>query len=442
MSILDLNYNNSSIVGNIVNRPDWARGIAGGQTWLDNASPRYEWTQIPDPTSEYENGAVGISGTAVLPGISAGDVPFVHPFGFDYEFYIAPDAQYNALLAPSNVAPAPGSDYDTAKNQANGRLGLSVPGVLGVETDQYLVPGDYRAQDGDRVAVLGRWIVDCGHSDFHSEIHPPLVHVWARPSPLHPTLRTESRIIGRPFLVSQEFGDGALREHLFNEVEKALTFQSLRVEAHPQIKPKPFEGVYLLSYTLRPPTPRQSPSDTLFVSYHFTIRGVPGQGGVAVQVVDGGSDSVNVIIVLNDVSYTPPSLPHKNDWSLSLDDLDRLNPDAASIYRDVIFGSLLLNPIGAGVLAQGILTDRFDAPLASSPHDNENVVSLVPVASLPNPTPVSTDNNQPFPIYGWVSVQWNILKDKEKEKEKEASKDRKDSKETAKEKENPKETAK
>jgi hypothetical protein len=407
MSILDLDNHNSSDVGkiaNIVKRPDWARGIAGGQTWLRNANPRYEWTQILDPTSEYDGDAVGISGTVVLPDISAKDVPFLHPFGFDYEFYIAPDAQYNSLLAPSNVAPAAGSGYDNAKNQANGRLGLSVPGVLGIEIDKHLVPPDYRVQEGDRVTIVGRWIVDCGHPDFHSEIHPPLLHVWARPSPSHPTQQTLTKIIARPYLVSQEFGDGALREHLFNEVEKAESFQSFHIEAHPQIKPKPFEGLHIISYTVRPPTPRQAhdPFSILYVSFHFTIR----QGGVAVQVINAGSDSVRVIIVLNDAGYTPPPLPQKNDWSISIEDLDQLNPDAASIYRDVLFASFLLNPIGAGVLARGILTDSYDIPLASSVHDSENVVSNVPVFNLPNPTPHSIDNNQPFPIYGWLNVQW------------------------------------
>src|SRR5438552_3555096 len=28
-------------------------------------------------------------------------------------------------------------------------------------------------QDGDRTAVYGHWIIDCGHPDFHSEVHPP-----------------------------------------------------------------------------------------------------------------------------------------------------------------------------------------------------------------------------------------------------------------------------
>src|SRR5206468_3950822 len=121
----------------------------------------------------------------------------------------------------------------------------------------------------------------------------------------------------------------------------------------------------------------------LYVSFHFTIR----QGGVAVQVINAGSDSVRVIIVLNEAGYTPPPLPQKNHLSISIEDLDRLNPDAASIYREVLLASLFVNPVGAAILARGILTDSYDMPLASSVHDSENVVSNVPVFNLPNPTP-------------------------------------------------------
>ena len=103
------------------------------------------------------------------------DVPFQHPFYNDWEFYIAPDQQYTSLLAPTNTGKDPNTGlivdatYNRVTTTAAAR-GLAVPqGVLGVETDQGLVPPEYRALDGDRVVVLGRWIVDCGHPEFHTE---------------------------------------------------------------------------------------------------------------------------------------------------------------------------------------------------------------------------------------------------------------------------------
>ena len=77
-----------------------------------------------------------------------------------------------------------------------------IPSLLGVEIDAGLVPAQFAdfkrggVEPGDRVAVFGRWIVDCGHQlpikdengqdrhpgikAFRTEIHPPLLMAAAR----------------------------------------------------------------------------------------------------------------------------------------------------------------------------------------------------------------------------------------------------------------------
>jgi hypothetical protein len=93
---------------------------------------------------------VGLTGWAVNATLSNGDVWFVHPFGFDFEFYIVPDPQYEVLLAASNTGVTPGtgakdSDYFAANDAAHS-IGLAAPkGVLGVETDQGLLPPSFRS---------------------------------------------------------------------------------------------------------------------------------------------------------------------------------------------------------------------------------------------------------------------------------------------------------
>ena len=83
------------------------------------------------------NPMVGVTGWVVDPALSQGDVWFVHPFGFDFEYYIVPDPQFESLLAASNTGVTPGTgkvdtDYSHANTTAH-NLGLAASkGVIGV----------------------------------------------------------------------------------------------------------------------------------------------------------------------------------------------------------------------------------------------------------------------------------------------------------------------
>ncbi len=67
----------------------------------------YEWAQVLAPADEYDNSTlVGSAGWVVAPEYSGVDVPFSHPFGFDWEFQIALDDDakgYPDLLSPANA---------------------------------------------------------------------------------------------------------------------------------------------------------------------------------------------------------------------------------------------------------------------------------------------------------------------------------------------------
>jgi hypothetical protein len=274
-----------------------------------------------------------------------------------------------------------------------------------------LVPPKYRSQDKDRVAVFGRWIVDTGHDDFHTESHPPLLLASARSTSPN---ATQSTVVGRPYLVSQEFADGALRQHLIKEIAKIPTFVpgipgSTRVEAHPQIKTIPFSGVQIMSYLVRPASPRPSPDHVLQVTYHFTVR-----SGVVVQVInDTGDDAIKVVIKMDDATYKPAPLPPRHDRDISLDELDKLKPGLGSTIKDVLVkvaltGAILGDPADSAlvyfILSQGIRTDLYDAPQAVSVHDTE--VTTVSAEKLGAGPHYSVDDSQPFPIYGSLDVQW------------------------------------
>ena len=104
-----------------------------------------------------------------------GDLPFTHPFG--------PDLWFNVKLDPAyaNLAQTLGTQEPTLPQ-----------GNLHVEIAQGVVPHEEGAtsvgdgflegfvpQEGDRVALYGHWIIDCGHADFHTEIHPIVLLAFA-----------------------------------------------------------------------------------------------------------------------------------------------------------------------------------------------------------------------------------------------------------------------
>jgi hypothetical protein len=83
--------------------PTWAKDVVGGGQFLSllNSTP-FEWTQILDPAAEYDASFVGLSGWVIVPDLSDEDNPFLHPFGFDWKFYFAPDSGSQWLAAPTN----------------------------------------------------------------------------------------------------------------------------------------------------------------------------------------------------------------------------------------------------------------------------------------------------------------------------------------------------
>ncbi|HLX97054.1 MAG TPA: hypothetical protein VKR62_00020 [Roseiarcus sp.] len=409
--------------------PNWSLSFTGDSTLGITSPPPWEWVSVYDQSAEKEgalnNPMVGLTGWVVIPDLpgvanpklSQGDVWFVHPFGFDFEYYIVPDPQYEDLLAASNTGVTPGtgaqdSDF-VAANKAAHDIGLDAPkGVLGVETDQGLVPPTFQnlIVNGARIATFGRWIVDCGHNDFHTEIHAPLMMAVATPSPSPRGARggsqmTSLQIMSRPYTVSQQFAEGNFIDHLLAEVAKVETTilgipLSWRVEAHPAIFTTPYEGRPFIKLLVQPPPIKINPvlpPPTLMVSYHFTHR-----AGVAVQVYNAGGGTVGIAIVLGDLH--PASLPPKHDLTVQWSQLGQKYSYVIDALQ--IADLLTLDILPAIILNRGILTDIYDSPSASSPLDNQNVAGPTSVDQIQSWAGLSQDDSQPFPIYGWLNVWW------------------------------------
>jgi hypothetical protein len=378
---------------------EWAKTICRGDTWLSGYNPAFEWMPVLSPDRELEDADVAASGIAVNAHKSQHDMWFTHPFGKDFNFDLATDPLYANLESPIFNIDLDPQGRDASICKARSQYGLDIHNVLHVEMESGFVPPDYEVQDGDRIALLGRWIVDCGHDDFGAEIHPPLLMLTARPSGAD---ATNMSIISRPFLVSQRFGDGALYEHLVKQLFRVypplLPFPLTdQVEARPDTPLKPFSGIKLFNVVIRPPSPRHDPKDQLLVSYQLSAR-----KGVEVKLYNAGDDAVGLAVVLNEIDYNVPDLPKKQNVNVSKKEITEERKDIG----DLIFhfqgaGSSLAQPFGAIVLEKGVNTDSFEMLAGTDPPPITTSVSQA------NGIRIQPDDSQPWPIRGHITVRWN-----------------------------------
>jgi len=93
----------------------------------------------------------------------------------DWELNLLPDPNYRHLLAANESQLNDRDGGDCKAKHAEYRLGNDandLRGALGIEGEQWYYPFGFRPEPGDRTVVRGSWIIDCGHPDWHTELHP------------------------------------------------------------------------------------------------------------------------------------------------------------------------------------------------------------------------------------------------------------------------------
>jgi hypothetical protein len=95
----------------------------------------------------------------------------------DWEINLLPDANYRSMLAADESQLVDGlgnSDCKTnyASEYRHGNQVGDLKGALGIEGEQWYYPLGFRPEPGDRAVARGAYIVDCGHPDWHTELHP------------------------------------------------------------------------------------------------------------------------------------------------------------------------------------------------------------------------------------------------------------------------------
>ncbi len=174
-----------------------------------------------------------VSGTVhnvVSPGEA--DIPIDHPFSADTTFDVQLDEPYWSLAreltaesegkpsahelhmeletgsfphqAPQREGPAEGEPWDLLEEEVTQRK------ERGESTDTLLqdaslgLESGYVPHGGDRVAMRGRWIIDCGHNDFHAELHPITFMAFGHEE----GAKTAVHVLANGYRVTQLYGTG------------------------------------------------------------------------------------------------------------------------------------------------------------------------------------------------------------------------------------------
>jgi hypothetical protein len=166
-----------------------------------------------------------ISGKISHVVFSGGDLSIDHPFSSDFTFDVLLDEPYWPLARELGAAGG-GSSHELHMELEVGQLLHALPQLKGpAEGEPWdLLPQEqanpltptlnmqahenleaaYIPREGDRIAVRGRWIIDCGHNDFHAELHP--ITSMAFGHQVHS--KTVVHVLSNPYRVTQLYGFG------------------------------------------------------------------------------------------------------------------------------------------------------------------------------------------------------------------------------------------
>lgn len=118
---------------------------------------------------------VVISGTAKDPSIGEGDFPFDHTTGSDFNMEVVLDQPFMGV-GQDNAQPIDSVHVELAEGQLPHVTGPANPDTLTweqmSERSREGLQESFLPRTGDRVLIMGTWIIDCGHENFQTELHP------------------------------------------------------------------------------------------------------------------------------------------------------------------------------------------------------------------------------------------------------------------------------
>jgi hypothetical protein len=361
-----------------------------------NARVVREWGEIVPGKQMY------IAGTIKDFTFSGGDLQFTHPYNKDITFNVIPQPPYEDLVQTLGVGTDP--DAGEARDALHWELSLD---LFPHKTPSAYLDG-FLPQNGYSVASYGHWIIDCGHNDYHSELHPPTFLAIGRVEdgttiseafyvPYYETqLFTPNPSLVTDFDNPRRFTDPNTRTfpgYLYRQLlavghigDPATTIFLDRLEAHHMLEANRASPV---TWYVCAEGPKPANAQGLTVSSHFTAR----PGVTIASAPDSSTGCVGFTATIGP-SYTP-LVPTRKDCVSPWEELNQ-QAQAALGNPNLDIRGLIAGKVPASfrdAVLRDPVVDCYDPLVVDAPGG-------------PSGAKVFTSADQPYPFYGEARVSW------------------------------------
>ena len=219
-----------------------------------------------------------VSGTITNVELSGGDLSFDHPFSRDYTFDVLLDEPYWTLSRELGPGASEGAgEHELHMELEVGQLPHTLPQLKGpAEGAEWLtvdaqahenLQAAFEPQAGERIAMRGRWIIDCGHNDFHTELHPITFMAFGHAV----GSKTVVHVVSNPYRVTELYGFGTAG---VNSAPKGTHFPQALEETIGALTKKSIEGKQA-AITLQTGIERTQPSTVKWLACKPTVGKPP-----------------------------------------------------------------------------------------------------------------------------------------------------------------------
>ena len=359
---------------------------------LDAKVP-YEWADIVPGGKQ-----ILISGSAAHTHLGPQDNPFTHPFGNDLSMDVALDGPFRPfsrqLGPPEEQAGQMHVEIVSGAIPHSRRASQASPTQTWEQLSTFnatgFQPGFAQPSVGDRVLVQGRWIIDCGHGNYGTELHPMSFLAWTH----HQGSTTVARAYGNTVYDTQTYSQSAfggpgpplpfpayfVSDVLAATAGKIDHLSASEVQAATAVAPPPW----------RVCAPAGTSGRSLAVHYDMVAR-----PGVDISVAAAGSKGCAEVTV----TYTPDFQPASTDLRQCVLPWSYITRIAQAQY-------------GKALDIKGLIDKFVTAPAARAIVNRDPTASCADALAGPtvNPSPagrtITVDGSQPIPFYGVVTVAW------------------------------------